>query len=254
MDTTAQRIIIAGSQTPSTTQLLTLLDRLGYDAFAAENGEQVLVLLETLPANLVIFDGHLPARDVVATQEQIKRHPQWSKIPLIMMAARHSKTAHNEYIRFGYEGLLTTPFDLRQMHTLIQEFLATGETQKRHHARIRFKLPVTLTHNENSREYQPLNLSEGGIYLKTERPLPVGTVVDLCLPLPGASPLKLTGLVVYQKGSSSEVRKAAPGMAIKFQKSAGLVAVAVADYISGILLEDLPAGTDSIISKVSRGC
>lgn len=110
----ALKIIIAGGRITSTTQMLTLLDRLGYEAAATENGAQVLELLETEPANLVIFDGHLPARDVIATQEQIKKHPQWSNIPLIMMAARHSKTSHDEYISFGYEGLLATPFDLRQ--------------------------------------------------------------------------------------------------------------------------------------------
>ncbi len=251
MDRKPLNIIIAGGRTPSTAQMLTLLDRLGYEATAAENGAQALELLEAKPANLIIFDGHLPARDVISTQEQIKRNPQWSNIPLIMMAARHSKTTHNEYIRFGYEGVLTTPFDLRQMHTLIQEFLATGERKKRTHPRVRFSLPVTVMHNEKTQEYQPLNLSEGGIYLKTDRPLQVGTVIGLSLPLPGGNPLSLIGLVIYQKGSSIEVLKAAPGMAIKFQKSEELASVALSDYISRALLKDLPTGAESIISRNS---
>lgn len=241
--------IIIGGRTPSTVQLQRLLDQLGYDAVTAEKGEQVLQQLEAQPAKLVIFDGHLPARDVIATQEQIKRHPQWAQIPQIMMAARHSKTADNEYIRFGYDSLLSTPFDLQQMHTLIQEFLATGETKKRHHPRIRFNQPVTVVHKGKAKQYQPLNLSEGGIYLKAERPLPVGTLVDLSLLLPGEKPLALIGLVVYQKGSSLEIRKAAPGMAIKFQKSDNLATVAISDYIYRTVRKDLPSGEESIFSS-----
>lgn len=241
------RVIIAGGKITSTQQLHTLLDRLGYEAIITENGAQALSLLEVKPAKLIIFDGHLPARDVIATQEQIGRHPQWAHIPLIIMAARHSKTRHEEYFPFGYEALLATPFDLRQLHTLMQEFLATGETKKRHHPRIRFKQPVAITHQGKTQEYQPLNLSEGGIYLKTDQPLPIGSAVDVGLPLPATS-LQLSGLVICQKGARIEVLRAEQGMAIKFQKSDHAALAALGDYISSLAQEDLPGVDESIVA------
>ncbi len=243
------RIIIAGGKLSSTLQLYNLLDCLGYEAIITEDGAQALALLEAKPAKLIIFDGHLPARDVIATQEQIKRHPQWAHIPLIMMAAQHSKTSNEEYFRFGYEALLNSPFDLRKLHTLMQEFLATGKQIKRQHPRIRFKTPVVVTHKDKIEVYQPLNLSEGGIYLQSGEPLPVGTSVDLSLTLPGQKPLNFIGLVIYQKGSRIEVLRAKPGMAIKFQKTDNQAATTLSNYITSAVLEDIPAGADSIISR-----
>lgn len=243
----ALRIIIAGGKITSTLQLHALLDRLGYDAIITENGSQTLELLEAKPAKLIIFDAHLPARDVISTQEQIAQHKQWNNIPLIMMAAKHCKTAHDEYFPFGYENLLTTPFDLNQLHTLMQEFLATGSTKKRQYPRIHFKRTVTVTYRGNIRDYLALNLSEGGIYLKAERPLPVGTSLDLTLPLPEQRPLNLVGLVIHQKGSRLEVLKAALGMAVKFQKSDKAAATALSSYIAEELKQGFPSGNDAIM-------
>jgi CheY-like chemotaxis protein len=243
------RVIIAGGKIPSSLQLHNLLDCLGYDAVVTENGEQALAILEAKPAKLIIFDGHLPARDVIATQEQIKRHPQWTHIPLVIMAAQHSKTAHDEYFPFGYEALLETPFDLRQLHTLMQDFLATGDTAKRHHPRIRFKIPVVVKHDGDIGIYQPLNLSEGGLYLLTEKPLSVGTAVDVSLTLPEQKPLQLVGLVIHQKGTRREVLNAEPGMAIKFQKSDKIAAAKLSRYISSELTRDLPSGEGTILNR-----
>jgi uncharacterized protein (TIGR02266 family) len=60
------------------------------------------------------------------------------------------------------------------------------------------------------------NLSRGGLFIKSDQPLPVATEVDLTLTLPGSeSPVKACGRVIWnydiKKGSSRMVR----GMGIK---------------------------------------
>ncbi|RKI13963.1 TIGR02266 family protein [Corallococcus sp. AB030] len=61
-----------------------------------------------------------------------------------------------------------------------------------------------------------VNLSRGGLYINTQQPLPVGTVVRLLVSLPGASfPVDLSGKVTRtnpQGTPGSEV----PGMAVEF--------------------------------------
>ena len=248
MDKKTLKVIVAGGQTSSMQQLVVLLRRLGYQVTSAENGAQALALMETAPPHLIILAGHLSAKDGVSTQEQIKSQPRWSDIPVIMMAAKHSKTSQDEYIRFGYEGLLTPPFDLRQMNILVQEYLTTGNSKKRENLRIPFSRPVTLIHCGKTEKYQPRNLSEGGIYLQTRQPLPVGADVEVSLPLSKKAPLPLTGVVIYHKGSCIEVLKAAPGMAIEFHPPDPGSAAALSAYISEILLSGLPKGADSIIA------
>ncbi|RKH47546.1 TIGR02266 family protein [Corallococcus sicarius] len=65
-----------------------------------------------------------------------------------------------------------------------------------------------------------VNLSRGGLYINTQQPLPVGTVVRLLVSLPGASfPVDLVGKVTRTNaqgtpgpGAPGEV----PGMAVEF--------------------------------------
>ena len=58
------------------------------------------------------------------------------------------------------------------------------------------------------------NINEGGLFVETERPHPVGTLVTLQFQIPGSEdPIKVHGLVVrISEGSASEP----PGMGIEF--------------------------------------
>jgi uncharacterized protein (TIGR02266 family) len=61
-----------------------------------------------------------------------------------------------------------------------------------------------------------VNLSRGGLYINTDKPMPVDTVVKLLVTLPGAHfPVELKGRVTRvnaQGGGSQE----SPGMAVEF--------------------------------------
>ncbi|MEJ2200263.1 MAG: response regulator, partial [Desulfuromonadaceae bacterium] len=216
MERDALRIIVAGNRTSAMRQLVVLLRRLGYEVVSAESGAEALNLMEVFSPDLVIFDGHLSASDGFSAMEKIKQDPRWSDLPTVLMAAGHSKTVHDEYIRFGYEGLLTTPFDLHQINVLIQEYLSIEEGKWRKKLRIPFDRPVALVHQGQTRQYQALNLSEGGIYLKTDQPLSIASRVELFLPFPGRVPLPIPGVVIYQRGSYAEVFQSDAGMAVEF--------------------------------------
>jgi CheY-like chemotaxis protein len=248
MDRKILRIIVAGDHTSSMMQLVVLTRRLGYEVMPAESGAEALSLMEETVPDLVIFDGNLSAQDGVSALKQIKNDRRWSSIPVIMMAARHSKTSLDEYIHFGYEGLLTTPFDLRKMNILVQEYLSLEKRKSRKKLRAPFSQPVTLVCCGQTTQYQAANLSEGGIYLLTSQPLAVATEIELFLPISGSGPLQLTGVVIYHKGSCSEIFNAAPGMAIKFQHQSTLSAEALSAFITDMLLKDLPRGGNSIVS------
>ncbi len=241
------KIIVAGDRSSSMMQLVVLLQRLGYEVTSAKSGAEALDLMERVPTNLVILDGHLSAQDGFTALEQIKNDHRWSNIPVIMMAAKHSKTSHDEYIRFGYEGLLTIPFDLNQMNILVQEYLSIDQSRCRKKLRVPFPRPVTLIYGGQANEYPAVNLSEGGIYLQTNHPLPVATEVEIILPLPRRKPLSVTGVVIYHKGSCAEVFNVAPGMAIEFQQLSVISSAALSLFITDMLLVDLPRGKDSIV-------
>ena len=90
------------------------------------------------------------------------------------------------------------------------------ETQREH-----VRYPVDLTVDYSTRDAFVsncvTNLSRGGLFIKSDNPLPVGAEVDLTLTLPGVDRLMRTrGRVIWNydmgKGSCHLVR----GMGIKF--------------------------------------
>ena len=64
-----------------------------------------------------------------------------------------------------------------------------------------------------------VNLSKGGIFLETDNPMPMGTVLNLRFSVPGGSPLEVTGLVAWVR-SLPEPGKPA-GMGIEFENLDG---------------------------------
>jgi uncharacterized protein (TIGR02266 family) len=86
----------------------------------------------------------------------------------------------------------------------------------REHERYSVDLRVDCSTRDAFLSNHVTNLSRGGLFIKSDTPLPVSTEVDLTLTLPGTeSPVKACGRVIWnydiQKGSSHMVR----GMGIK---------------------------------------
>ncbi|MFH1809137.1 MAG: PilZ domain-containing protein [Pseudomonadota bacterium] len=88
--------------------------------------------------------------------------------------------------------------------------------------------------------YQSFNLSAGGIYLETDKPLPVGSQIDLKFDLPGAGAVQAKGVVKHhqtllidEKGSGqSELH----GMGISFLRIEGDGAQALAEQVKQLTL------------------
>jgi uncharacterized protein (TIGR02266 family) len=86
----------------------------------------------------------------------------------------------------------------------------------REHARYAVDLSVDYSTRDAFVSNRVTNLSRGGLFIRSEQPLPIATEVDLTFTLPGtAAPLRARGRVIWnydiQKGSSRMVR----GMGIK---------------------------------------
>ena len=62
------------------------------------------------------------------------------------------------------------------------------------------------------------NISRGGLFIETRRPLPLGTELKLKFRLPGSDiPIKTSGVVMWTvEAEEATDRKSAPGMGVKF--------------------------------------
>ncbi len=91
-----------------------------------------------------------------------------------------------------------------------------GVDNRRRSQRLHHELPVAYKSVGSFLSDWATNISQGGLFINTRKPLPVGTVVKLIIQLPGTEfPFDMTGQVtrVCEWGDRT---RAAPGMGVEF--------------------------------------
>ncbi len=82
--------------------------------------------------------------------------------------------------------------------------------------RLEYELPVAYRTVAGFVTDWAVNISRGGLFINTQKPLPVGTLVKLIVSLPGTEfPFDLTGRVT-RVNEAHVVPNQVPGMAIEF--------------------------------------
>jgi len=95
----------------------------------------------------------------------------------------------------------------------------TSQKRTPHHRapRVEYELPVAYSSVSGFVTDWATNLSRGGMYINTDQPLPVNTVVRLLVTLPGAHfPVELKGRVTRINAMGAVAANQPPGMAVEF--------------------------------------
>jgi Tfp pilus assembly protein PilZ len=87
---------------------------------------------------------------------------------------------------------------------------------RRKYERVSLSVETFVTYNEMSYKLQTGNLSQGGIFIMTTEPFPVGSEVKISFSREKESHIHLKGVVVYTRSPSTDMTTRQPGMAIKF--------------------------------------
>ena len=86
---------------------------------------------------------------------------------------------------------------------------------RRKHVRVAMCNKVYVTCNGTASELYTVNVSAGGMYIKTKEPFPVGSKVVIAFPLEKGSLIHLKGVVA---NIQSGIGKQPPGMGIEFKE------------------------------------
>jgi type IV pilus assembly protein PilZ len=97
------------------------------------------------------------------------------------------------------------------------ENVAAPSGTRRRHVRVEFRSRVFVIYNGFHYEFYAENLSEGGIYIKTDDPFSVGSEVIIRLPLGPRADISFPGTVMNSRHRDDSL-KYPPGMGIKFHK------------------------------------
>ncbi|RIX60237.1 response regulator [Paenibacillus nanensis] len=86
-----------------------MLNSNGYQVGLAENGQQVLDMLEKEAWDLILMDIHMPVMDGTEATRIIRCKPQFDRIPIIAVTANILQKDHEKYLRLGMNDTLTKP-------------------------------------------------------------------------------------------------------------------------------------------------
>ena len=96
-----------------------LLQGAGYRLSAARDGASALRQLEEDPADLILLDLLLPETNGYEVLEQMRQHPQWKSIPVIVISGTTDMDNVVRCVELGAEEFLPKPFNPLLLRTRI---------------------------------------------------------------------------------------------------------------------------------------
>ena len=107
--------------------LSSFLEKAGYGVESAPNGEAGLRLLQRGPLpDLIVLDLMMPVMTGFEVLEQMRLHPAWGAIPVIILTATPGHSAKTLEV----DAVLKKPFDLADVQASIYVALASRRLRK----------------------------------------------------------------------------------------------------------------------------
>jgi CheY-like chemotaxis protein len=249
-DTMKKRILVADDNKAFLMYTGILLTRMGFKVIPAENGAEVLKLMKLCGPDIVMLDTYLTIIDGISVLKRLKEDKQTSHIPVIMILSDSTTKTIKECTKMGCLACLSKPINISKLHTVLQKSTFSLIGKNRKHLRISFIRKVIVTHKKERHELYAETLSEGGIYIRGLKPLPIGAEVDVTIPLKGRRLVHLKGVVIYTKGLFGDIFKIPPGMAIEFKRITDKKSKILKDYVEYLIAEDiLESQEETLIEK-----
>ncbi len=101
----------------------TLLDGEGYELSYAPNGQQALKFIEVFQPSLILLDVMMPDLDGMEVCQQIKSHPIWQSIPVVMVTALSSKEDLARCIALGADDFISKPVNALELRARVRSML-----------------------------------------------------------------------------------------------------------------------------------
>lgn len=208
-------------------KLKPFLSRDTLDIDTATNGKGSLVLLRNLAFSLIVLEHPLPDMDLEELMTEIRGNDSRCAETPVLVLTRENPEALTAALD---DSLLTC----RSLHASSDELLMLTANQLgvagRRSSRLLVQIKVELGAAQILRACQSVNISESGLLLRTERPLPLETEVDLRFSLPYSKrAIRAQGRVVRYTDRDAE---GLVGLAVNFDSMSDEDREAIASFIA----------------------
>lgn len=104
--------------------LTSVLEPKGARVAIARNGKEALSALEKEPRiDLVLMDLMMPEMDGLEATREIRKRPQWSKLPIIALTAKAMRDDQERCLAAGANDYLAKPLDVEMLLSLLRVWM-----------------------------------------------------------------------------------------------------------------------------------
>jgi|GEM_PF-1812169 len=133
---TIPRVLITDDDDTIRAVVKLMLEREGYKVVETTNGRETLQMMEQAPApDIIILDLMLPYVDGLQVIKKVRSHPEWGRVPVIMLSANVSENEVVKLLKAGANDYVTKPFNPRELvarvNANVQRFYGINSVQNK---------------------------------------------------------------------------------------------------------------------------
>lgn len=212
-----------------------LLNRIWYSPILAKTPEEGILLAQQHPFSLLLLDGDLPGNDLQSAVSLLRTNPLVKDQPLVVFITRENPVSNEALIAQGCSAVLTKPLDL----SFVYGVLARLSGQPRNTPRIPIRMRVEIEEERPEKTLTCVNISEGGLYLRTSEPLPEKDILHLKFILPHSTEqLEATAEVVRTAPLGTQI-EGEPGMGLQFLNIPESIRQQIRNFVQWEMIGDL---------------
>jgi len=195
----------------------------------AEDGAQALELARKERPDLVVSDLEMPGLDGAALCRAVRADEDLARTHFLMLLPGGDARDHVRAIRAGADDALAKPLQRTELLGSVRRFLATPTV--RGLPRVAVDTPVTVYLSRSQERARATNVSRGGLFLRTELPLPRRSEWRIRFQLPEQeTPLSPTAMVVWRAEADAPTGPG-PGLGMRFMELDGAAARRLDEYV-----------------------
>ena len=119
----SRRILIAEDDSGIRDLIRTRLNAVGYDTHTAKNGVEALLRIGELKPDALVLDINMPEMDGFGVLEVLKDSPIETRLPVLVLTARHAADDVRRAVGLGAKDYLTKPFNEAQLLARVARLL-----------------------------------------------------------------------------------------------------------------------------------
>lgn len=118
-----KNILVVEDDNDGRQAIVVILEALGYEPLAFASAKEALAGLEGKRVDLALLDIMMPEMNGYELLQELRKMPQYAKVPVIMVTARDADNDVLEGYQYGADYYITKPFTSKQLQYGIKLYL-----------------------------------------------------------------------------------------------------------------------------------